>query len=59
MMRLEPAERAAIVLHYQHGMTHPEIAEALDLPLGTGKTLIRRGRQSLHTTFGHGLEGGS
>ncbi|MCC7127159.1 MAG: RNA polymerase sigma factor, partial [Acidobacteria bacterium] len=52
LMHLTPAERAAIVLHYQHGMSHAEIAEALEFPLGTVKTLIRRGRQSLQHTFG-------
>lgn len=40
-------ERAAIVLHYRHEMTHPEIAVTLDLPLGTVKTLIRRARIKL------------
>ena len=52
MMRLAPDERAAILLHYQYGMSHPEIAETLALPLGTVKTLIRRGRQRLQTTLG-------
>ena len=42
MMRLAPDERAAVLLHYQHGMSHPEIAEALAMPLGTVKTAIRR-----------------
>lgn len=54
MMHLSPGARAAIVLHYQHGMSHAEIAEALDLPLGTVKTLIRRGRQTLQKTFRRG-----
>lgn len=44
---LRPEERAAVVLHYRHEMTHPEIAEALELPLGTVKTLIRRARLQL------------
>lgn len=52
MMRLAPRERAAIALHYQHGMSHPEIADALDLPVGTVKTLIRRARQTLQKAFG-------
>jgi RNA polymerase sigma-70 factor (ECF subfamily) len=52
MSRLAAGERAAIVLHYQHGMSHAEIAEALDMPLGTVKTLIRRGRQALQAAFG-------
>jgi RNA polymerase sigma-70 factor (ECF subfamily) len=56
MMYLAPGERAAIVLHYQHGMSHSEIADALDLPLGTVKTLIRRARQTLQQTFGPGSE---
>lgn len=59
MMRLPPDARAAILLHYQYGMSHPEIAETLALPLGTVKTLIRRGRQRLQATPGGGREGSS
>ena len=58
MMRLAPNERAAVLLHYQHGMSHPEIAETLAMPLGTVKTAIRRARQRLQTTLG-GREGES
>ena len=58
MMRLAPDERAAVLLHYQHGMSHPEIAETLAMPLGTVKTAIRRARQRLQTTLG-GREGES
>lgn len=47
MALLRPEERAAIELHYRHEFTHPEIAEALALPLGTVKTLIRRARLKL------------
>ncbi len=47
MAMLRPEERAAIELHYRHELTHPEIAEALGLPLGTVKTLIRRARLKL------------
>jgi RNA polymerase sigma-70 factor (ECF subfamily) len=54
--RLPPRERAAVVLHYQLGMSHPEIAGALDLPVGTVKTLIRRARQKLQKTVGGSLE---
>jgi len=56
MTHLAPDGRAAVVLHYQHGMSHSEIAEALDLPLGTVKTLIRRGRQTLQATVGRGSD---
>lgn len=44
---LSPAERLCVVLSYQDGMSHPEIAELTDLPLGTVKSHIRRGAQQL------------
>ena len=47
MALLRPDERATIVLHYRHGLAHPEIAEAMQLPLGTVKSLIRRARLKL------------
>ena len=47
MVLLRPDERAAIVLHYRHELAHPEIAEAMQLPLGTVKSLIRRARLKL------------
>lgn len=47
MAMLRADERAAIVLHYRHELTHPEIAEALEVPLGTVKSLIRRARLKL------------
>ena len=40
---LEPKNRDAIVLGFVHGLSHPEIAVRLDLPLGTVKSWIRRG----------------
>lgn len=48
---LRDEERAAIVLHYRHDLTQAEIAEAMELPLGTVKTLIRRARQKLQQAF--------
>jgi RNA polymerase sigma-70 factor (ECF subfamily) len=37
-----PAEqKQALALAYFHGQTHRQIAETLDLPLGTVKTRIR------------------
>jgi RNA polymerase sigma-70 factor (ECF subfamily) len=53
---LRPEERAAVVLHYRHELTHPEIAEALELPLGTVKTLIRRARLRLQEAMEAGRE---
>lgn len=47
METLRPDERAALVLHYRHELTHPEVAEILAMPLGTVKSLIRRARLKL------------
>lgn len=44
---LSPAERAAIVLCCQNGLTHEEAARALDCPVGTVKTHILRGKEKL------------
>jgi len=47
MKRLTPAERAAIVLCCQNGLSHDEAAQALGWPLGTVKTQVLRGREKL------------
>lgn len=44
---LRAEERAVLELHYRHELSHPEVATALNLPLGTVKTLIRRARLKL------------
>ena len=41
--QLEPKNRDGIVLAFVHGLSHPEIAARLALPLGTVKSWIRRG----------------
>jgi RNA polymerase sigma-70 factor (ECF subfamily) len=40
--RLRPAQREVLMLSAMHGMSHGEIANTLDLPLGTVKTHARR-----------------
>jgi RNA polymerase sigma-70 factor (ECF subfamily) len=40
-------QRAAVVLCLGCGLTHPEAAEALGLPLGTVKSHVLRGRERL------------
>lgn len=47
MKALTPAERAAIVLCCQNGLSHDEAAQALDCPLGTVKTNVLRGKAKL------------
>ena len=41
--------RQCIQMAYLHGLTHSEIANRLDCPLGTVKSWIRRGLQQLYT----------
>lgn len=47
LARLEEKNRESIVLAFVHGLSHPEIAARLALPLGTVKSWIRRGLLSL------------
>ena len=47
LQRLPPNQREAIQLAYFTGMTQSEIANSLDLPLGTVKARIRRGMVQL------------
>src|SRR5260221_3582798 len=44
---LPPKQRQAVALAFLEDMTHEQVAEALDVPLGTAKTRIRSGLQSL------------
>ncbi len=41
--KLPEKNRRGIVLAFVHGFSHPQIAEKLELPLGTVKAWIRRG----------------
>lgn len=46
---LPGADRRAVHLAYFEGLTHTEIADRLDLPLGTAKTQLRRAMQTIRT----------
>jgi RNA polymerase sigma factor (sigma-70 family) len=44
---LPDRQRAIFDLHYKKGMTHQEVASTLELPLGTVKSDLTRGREAL------------
>lgn len=44
---LDQRNREGIVLAFVHGLSHPQIAEKLAMPLGTVKSWIRRGLLAL------------
>jgi len=45
--KLKAAERQALVLAYEHGLSHGDLAAHLQRPLGTVKTWVRRGMENL------------
>ena len=47
MNTLDSAERCAVVLKYYHGCTFAQIAELMQLPLGTVKTILYRALDKL------------
>ncbi len=44
--------RAAIILRHQEGMSYEDIADTLEVPIGTVKTWIKRGREMLKSRLG-------
>ena len=51
--RLRPEYRSCILLRHVEGRPYEEIAEILNLPLGTVKTYIHRARNELRQTLAH------
>ena len=47
MSRLEALHRQAIAMAFFHDLSHSEVADKMQLPLGTTKTWIRRGLERL------------
>jgi RNA polymerase sigma-70 factor (ECF subfamily) len=45
--RLDPEQRAVIVLHYYLGLPLPDAAVAMGIPLGTAKSRLHRATQAL------------
>lgn len=51
--KLRPEYRTAIVLCHMEGRAYEEIAEIMEVPLGTVKTYIHRARHELRALLGH------
>jgi RNA polymerase sigma factor (sigma-70 family) len=49
--QLNPLQRQLLALAFYRGLTHDEIAQQTQLPLGTVKSHIRRGLSSLRETL--------
>jgi RNA polymerase sigma-70 factor (ECF subfamily) len=49
-------QRAVVVLHYFVGMSVPEVAETLGIPLGTAQSRLGRALASLRDAIGRGAE---
>lgn len=50
---LAAAERQSLVLAYEHGLSHGDLAAHLGKPLGTVKTWVRRGMDNLRKCVEH------
>jgi RNA polymerase sigma-70 factor (ECF subfamily) len=50
---LQAAERQSLVLAYEHGLSHGDLAAHLGKPLGTVKTWVRRGMDNLRKCVEH------
>ena len=44
---LSPRDRSVVLMREHHGMSYDEIADAVDLPLGTLKSILHRSRERL------------
>jgi len=47
---LSPASRAVLILHFEEGLTLPEVAAVLDVPVGTIKSRLAYGLATLRTS---------
>ena len=50
LARLDPGHRAVVALHYLLGMTLPDVAASLQIPLGTAKSRLHYALAAMRTT---------
>jgi RNA polymerase sigma-70 factor (ECF subfamily) len=48
---LTEEERAIMVMSYACGLSHREIGESMNMPVGTVKSVIHRGKDKIRTSF--------
>ncbi len=48
---LDEQERAVMVMSYACGLSHREISDATDMPVGTVKSVIHRGKEKIRSNF--------
>jgi RNA polymerase sigma-70 factor (ECF subfamily) len=48
---LTEQERAIMVMSYACGLSHREIGDATDMPVGTVKSVIFRGKEKIRNSF--------
>ena len=48
---LDTEERAIMVMSYAVGLSHREISEATEMPVGTVKSVIFRGKEKIRNSF--------
>jgi len=51
LKRLQPEQRAVIVMHYYLGMPLTDVASALGIPIGTAKSRHHRSLQAMRLTI--------
>jgi RNA polymerase sigma-70 factor, ECF subfamily len=49
--RLKPEQRAVVVLHFYVGLTTPEVADTLGIPLGTAKSRLHYATETLRAAL--------
>ncbi len=48
---LKPQERLILCLSYAEGLSHQEVADMMEMPVGTIKTIINRSKEKIQSTI--------